>query len=121
MWRASVLSIFPDMFPGPLGQSLAGKALAAGAWALDIGQQYREQPDQRQERADPVDELDAGPIGDLAKHGGADAAEAERNSEEQSRHHADTPGHQLLAVHDDGGKRRRQHQTDNDAERDRRG
>jgi tRNA (guanine37-N1)-methyltransferase len=36
MWRASVLSIFPDMFPGPLGLSLAGKALAAGAWSLDV-------------------------------------------------------------------------------------
>src|ERR1051326_8648264 len=36
MWRASVLSIFPDMFPGPLGVSLAGKALAAGAWTLDV-------------------------------------------------------------------------------------
>jgi tRNA (guanine37-N1)-methyltransferase len=36
MWRASVLTIFPDMFPGPLGMSLAGKALAAGTWSLDI-------------------------------------------------------------------------------------
>jgi tRNA (guanine37-N1)-methyltransferase len=35
MWRASVLTIFPEMFPGPLGASLAGKALAAGAWSLD--------------------------------------------------------------------------------------
>jgi tRNA (guanine37-N1)-methyltransferase len=35
MWRASVLTIFPDMFPGPLGLSLAGKALAAGLWGLD--------------------------------------------------------------------------------------
>lgn len=35
MWRASVLTIFPDVFPGPLGASLAGKALAAGAWSLD--------------------------------------------------------------------------------------
>lgn len=35
MWRASVLTIFPEMFPGPLGASLAGKALAAGAWALE--------------------------------------------------------------------------------------
>ncbi|HKA70286.1 MAG TPA: tRNA (guanosine(37)-N1)-methyltransferase TrmD [Xanthobacteraceae bacterium] len=34
-WRASVLTIFPDMFPGPLGLSLAGKALSAGIWALD--------------------------------------------------------------------------------------
>ncbi len=36
MWRASVLTIFPDMFPGPLGASLAGKALATGTWALDV-------------------------------------------------------------------------------------
>ena len=36
MWRASVLTIFPDIFPGPLGASLAGKALATGAWALDV-------------------------------------------------------------------------------------
>jgi tRNA (guanine37-N1)-methyltransferase len=36
MWRASVLTIFPDMFPGPLGASLAGKALSAGAWSLDV-------------------------------------------------------------------------------------
>jgi tRNA (guanine37-N1)-methyltransferase len=34
-WRAGVLTIFPDMFPGPLGQSLAGKALDAGIWQLD--------------------------------------------------------------------------------------
>lgn len=36
MWRASVLTLFPDMFPGPLGQSLAGKALSAGLWGLDV-------------------------------------------------------------------------------------
>jgi tRNA (guanine37-N1)-methyltransferase len=35
MWRASVLTIFPEMFPGPLAQSLAGKALAAKLWSLD--------------------------------------------------------------------------------------
>jgi tRNA (guanine37-N1)-methyltransferase len=35
MWQSSVLCIFPEMFPGPLGQSLAGKALAAGTWSLD--------------------------------------------------------------------------------------
>ena len=35
MWRATVLTIFPEMFPGPLGSSLAGKALAKGLWALD--------------------------------------------------------------------------------------
>jgi tRNA (guanine37-N1)-methyltransferase len=35
MWRASVLTIFPEMFPGPLGTSLAGKALASKIWSLD--------------------------------------------------------------------------------------
>lgn len=34
-WRATVLTIFPEMFPGPLGLSLAGKALAEGKWALE--------------------------------------------------------------------------------------
>lgn len=33
-WRATVLTIFPEMFPGPLGLSLAGKALADGKWEL---------------------------------------------------------------------------------------
>ena len=36
MWRASVLTILPDMFPGPLGLSLSGKALAAGLWSLQV-------------------------------------------------------------------------------------
>jgi tRNA (guanine37-N1)-methyltransferase len=35
MWRASVLTIFPDMFPGPLGASLSGKAREKGIWSLD--------------------------------------------------------------------------------------
>jgi tRNA (guanine37-N1)-methyltransferase len=34
-WRASVLTLFPEMFPGPLGHSLAGRALSAGIWSLD--------------------------------------------------------------------------------------
>jgi tRNA (guanine37-N1)-methyltransferase len=34
MWRATVLTIFPDMFPGPLGASLAGKAAARRLWSL---------------------------------------------------------------------------------------
>ncbi|MGE3148014.1 MAG: tRNA (guanosine(37)-N1)-methyltransferase TrmD [Pseudorhodoplanes sp.] len=34
-WRATILTLFPEMFPGPLGASLAGRALAAGLWALD--------------------------------------------------------------------------------------
>jgi tRNA (guanine37-N1)-methyltransferase len=35
MWRATVLTIFPEMFPGPLALSLAGKALAKALWALE--------------------------------------------------------------------------------------
>src|SRR5262245_60983678 len=35
MWRASVLTIFPEMFPGPLASSLAGKAMTSGIWSLD--------------------------------------------------------------------------------------
>ncbi len=34
-WQACVLTLFPEMFPGPLGFSLAGQALGAGRWALD--------------------------------------------------------------------------------------
>jgi tRNA (guanine37-N1)-methyltransferase len=34
MWSATVLTLFPAMFPGPLGLSLAGDALARGAWSL---------------------------------------------------------------------------------------
>ena len=34
-WQATVLTIFPEMFPGPLAHSLAGKALAEGKWRLE--------------------------------------------------------------------------------------
>ena len=34
-FRATVLTLFPEMFPGPLGVSLAGKALAEGMWSLE--------------------------------------------------------------------------------------
>ena len=35
MWRVTALSLFPEMFPGPLGESLAGKALKEGVWQLE--------------------------------------------------------------------------------------
>jgi tRNA (guanine37-N1)-methyltransferase len=35
-WRATVLTIFPEMFPGPLGLSLAGKALDESKWELGV-------------------------------------------------------------------------------------
>src|SRR5258707_6532977 len=34
-WTATVFTIFPEMFPGPLGHSLAGKALGDGLWRLE--------------------------------------------------------------------------------------
>lgn len=37
-WRASVLTLFPEMFPGPLGLSLVGQALAVGLWTLNTHQ-----------------------------------------------------------------------------------
>ncbi len=36
MWQAQILTLFPEMFPGPLGASLAGKALADNLWKLDV-------------------------------------------------------------------------------------
>jgi tRNA (guanine37-N1)-methyltransferase len=35
MFACTILTLFPAMFPGPLGQSLAGDALARGLWSLD--------------------------------------------------------------------------------------
>ena len=37
-WRATVLTLYPDMFPGPLGHSLAGRALADARWLLNTVQ-----------------------------------------------------------------------------------
>jgi len=37
-WPATILTLYPEMFPGPLGFSLAGRALADGIWSLDTVQ-----------------------------------------------------------------------------------
>ena len=55
-WRASIVTIFPDMFPGPLGLSLAGRALAQGGWALDA----LDPRDQATDRHRSVDDTPAG-------------------------------------------------------------
>ena len=34
-WRATLLTLFPEMFPGPLGLSLAGRALEDGLWSIN--------------------------------------------------------------------------------------
>lgn len=35
-WHAQILTLFPEMFPGPVGASLAGRALEDGLWKLDV-------------------------------------------------------------------------------------
>jgi tRNA (guanine37-N1)-methyltransferase len=35
-WAATILTLFPEMFPGPLGVSLLGKALANALWSLEV-------------------------------------------------------------------------------------
>jgi tRNA (guanine37-N1)-methyltransferase len=56
IWRATVLTLFPDMFPGPLGVSLAGKALSSGLWALEA----RDIRDSATDRHRSVDDTPAG-------------------------------------------------------------
>src|SRR5437868_7721409 len=55
-WRATVLPLFPEMFPGPLGVGLAGKALASGLWALEA----RDIRDSATDRHRSVDDTPAG-------------------------------------------------------------
>ena len=55
-WRTTVLTLFPEMFPGPLGVSLAGKALASGVWALEA----RDIRDSATDRHRSVDDTPAG-------------------------------------------------------------
>jgi tRNA (guanine37-N1)-methyltransferase len=56
IWRATVLTLFPEMFPGPLGVSLAGKGLASGVWALEA----RNIRDSATDRHRSVDDTPAG-------------------------------------------------------------
>ena len=56
IWRATVLTLFPEMFPGPLGVSLAGRALASGLWALEA----LDIRDQATDRHRSVDDTPAG-------------------------------------------------------------
>jgi tRNA (guanine37-N1)-methyltransferase len=55
-WHTTVLTLFPEMFPGPLGVSLAGKALASGVWVLEA----RDIRDSASDRHRSVDDTPAG-------------------------------------------------------------
>ncbi|MGO9132651.1 MAG: tRNA (guanosine(37)-N1)-methyltransferase TrmD [Methylovirgula sp.] len=56
MWRATVFTLFPEMFPGPLGLSLAGDALSRGVWSFET----RDIRDQGLGRHRAVDDTPAG-------------------------------------------------------------
>lgn len=55
-WRATVLTIFPEMFPGPLGASLAGRALGDNVWSCEA----KDIRDSAQDKHRSVDDTPAG-------------------------------------------------------------
>lgn len=55
-FRATVLTLYPEMFPGPLGIALSGKALAKGLWSLDVA----DIRDAAEDRHRSVDDTPAG-------------------------------------------------------------
>ncbi|SDB06279.1 tRNA (guanosine(37)-N1)-methyltransferase TrmD [Bauldia litoralis] len=55
-FAATILTLFPDMFPGPLGRSLAGRALEEGIWSLEV----RDIRDSATDRHRSVDDSPAG-------------------------------------------------------------
>ena len=55
-WSATILTLYPDMFPGPLGHSLAGRALGEGIWSLETVQIRDFAPDRHRS----VDDTPAG-------------------------------------------------------------
>ena len=79
---------------------------------MHLRQEHREQPERRQERAELIDESDAGVIGKPAEHGGAKSADAEGDAEEHAGDHPETVRHQFLREHDDRRRRRRKDQAD---------
>jgi len=50
-FAATVLTLYPEMFPGPLGVSLAGQALERGTWSLDV-RQIRDHAEGRHRKVD---------------------------------------------------------------------
>jgi tRNA (guanine37-N1)-methyltransferase len=55
-WAATILTLYPEMFPGPLGVSLAGRALGEGIWSLETVQIRDFAPDRHRS----VDDTPAG-------------------------------------------------------------
>jgi tRNA (guanine37-N1)-methyltransferase len=80
-WRATVLTLFPDMFPGPLGVSLAGKALASGLWTLEA----RDIRDSATDKHRSVDDTPAGGGPGMVLRADVLAAAIDAADSEQSR------------------------------------
>src|SRR6202049_208142 len=83
---------------------------------FDIGEKRGHHSEQRQIRANAIDEFDSMPVGESAEHGRADAADPEGESEEQAGDGADLAGHQLLGEYHDGGECRGQNQPDDETQ-----
>ena len=70
----------------------------------EVGKVGGEDAERGKERADVVHEVDAGVVGKLAEKRGADAAQTEGQSEEQSGNGTDFGGDEILSVDEDSGK-----------------
>src|SRR5215212_8598791 len=74
-------------------------ALSAGS--RQLRQEHREQSDRRQERANMIDEAEAGMVGHAAEDRRAETADPKRESEEHPGDHPEPVRHQFLRKHDD--------------------
>ena len=84
-WTARVITLFPEMFPGPLGHSLTGRALADGLWRLEA----RQLRDSATDRHRSVDDTPAGGGAGMVLR--ADVAAAALNAADSGRPRADWP------------------------------
>ncbi len=83
---------------------------------FNVGQQNGQQANQGQKRAEAEDKFNAGSIRQMAEGSRADTGNAEGKSEKQPGNHADFSRHKFLRIHQDGGKRRRQNDADENRE-----
>ena len=84
-WTARVITLFPEMFPGPLGHSLTGRALDDGLWRLEA----RQLRDSATDRHRSVDDTPAGGGAGMVLR--ADVAAAALNAADSGRPRADWP------------------------------
>src|SRR3954464_3001494 len=85
---------------------------SSAATIAQVGQERGQQPDEWQVRANVEDELDAMLIGNGAEEGGADAAQPEREAEEEAGHRAHFAGNEFLRINQNGGEGRGENEAD---------